>query len=70
MERGRLMVDVQGVLWERYKGGWQWHGPIEGALVDDGLAAELAELLDAWSDRYDAGAEAEAAWLDAKARYL
>lgn len=58
----RLLLDVDGHLWERYRGSWAWLGPIERAEVSPSLAGELAECLDLWLDKFDPRAEAEAAY--------
>jgi hypothetical protein len=64
---GPLTLDCDGVLWQRYRAGWVYHGPVERLEVPDWLLADAAALLDLWADRYDSRAEEEAAWALAKA---
>lgn len=59
-EIGACAVDDDGHLFERYKGGWHWRGPIESAEVSPGLERDAEALLDRWRDAFDA--EAEARW--------
>jgi hypothetical protein len=57
-----LILDVDGHLWERYRGGYLWLGPIEDVDAAAGRHRAYAELLDRWRDAFDPRAEAEAAW--------
>lgn len=60
---GPLILDTDGHLWERYRRGHQWHGPIATADVPAHLAPHAEALLDLWVDSFDAEAEARAAYL-------
>jgi hypothetical protein len=52
-----LKLDSDGIVWERYKGGWHYRGLIDDAEVSPGLEPELAECRDLWGDRIDSRAE-------------
>jgi hypothetical protein len=49
---GPLALARDGTLWERYRTGLTWLGPIELARVPDALRADLARLLALWLDRH------------------
>jgi hypothetical protein len=59
---GDLTVDRDGILWARYRRGWLFLGPIEDADVEPQWASAHAELLDLWSDRFNARDEERAAY--------
>jgi hypothetical protein len=52
-----LVVDDVGHLFERYRRGWHWRGPVAEAEVSPGLEPELAGCKVAWADRIDSRAE-------------
>lgn len=50
---GRLTLDMDGHLWESYRRGFIWHGPIEAADPPPRLAEDAAQLLEMWRDAFD-----------------
>ncbi len=52
---GRFAVDVDGILFERYRRGWIYLGPVTEADAAD-EHDDAAALADLWADRFDARA--------------
>jgi hypothetical protein len=61
-ETEHLLLDMDGHLWERYRRGRHWRGPVAEAEVSPGLEGELAECQDLWADRIDPKAEQDRAF--------
>lgn len=49
---GRLLVDCDGMLWQRYRAGWHWRGPIQTARPPEGDERDYHRLLALWLDRF------------------
>ena len=59
---GPLGLDDDGHLWERYRDGWAWLGPVASAEVSPGLEWHATELLQRWELAFDEREEQEASY--------